>query len=166
MNTQMRLFDGYTIETEKGRIGTFDIDPDEVGFYRADEVLVLVVTATVAGESTRQTTGGDWLRTNNLKAHIVHVAQGLMRDELIEFYNLTGDELPFPTTPAAPAAPQSVTTPVESSEVADQLAEAVAAAEQDLPPEAEEEDLPAAANDNNQIVGTHDPALIGFLTEV
>lgn len=121
MSYQQRLFDGYTVEAQRGSIGSFDIEEVDTDHYRADQVLVLVVTATVSGASFSATKAGDWVRTNKLTASQVHVVTGEQRDEIVEMFNLAGDELPFPPhDAAAPAAAVGnpvglVSTPVDSS---------------------------------------------------
>lgn len=93
---QQRLFDGFAVARERATIGKWDIEAPDIEHYRADEVLVMVVTATVAGGSYAHDNNGDWIRTNKLVAHQCRVATGVMKDEIVEFYNLAGDELPFP----------------------------------------------------------------------
>lgn len=102
MSYQQRLFDGYVVETNRGSIGAFDIEEGDADHYRADEVLVMVVTATVSGANFGQTKAGEWVRTNKLTASQVHVASGPERDAIVAMFNLAGDELPFPPHPTSP----------------------------------------------------------------
>jgi hypothetical protein len=92
---QQRLFDGYTVSHERGTIGSFQIEDEDIRHFRADDVVVLVVTASIAGGSYKHDASGDWVRTNKLTAHQVRVADGVMKEEIVEFYNLAGDQLPF-----------------------------------------------------------------------
>jgi hypothetical protein len=101
---QQRLFDGYTVTHERGMISSFQIEDEDIKHFQADDVLVLVVTGTVAGGSFKHDPSGDWVRTNKLTAHQVRVADGVMKEELIEFYNLLGDQLPF-TRPGSGSGP-------------------------------------------------------------
>jgi hypothetical protein len=100
MSVQQRLFDGYSVSHERGAISSFQIEDSDIRHFQADDILVLVVTATVSGGSFKHDTSGDWVRTNKLVAHQVRVADGVMKDEIVEFYNLMGEQLPF-TLPAA-----------------------------------------------------------------
>lgn len=109
---QQVLFDGFSVEKQKGVVTGFDIEPDDMENYRADDVLVLVMTATVVGGSFKQNASGDWVRTNALKSHQVRVANGVMKDEIVEFFNLAGDELPFSRPGAARAVGNPVGAPV------------------------------------------------------
>lgn len=95
MNVQQRLFDGYTVSRERGALAPFTIEDEDIKHFQADDVLVLVVTATVSGGSYKHDTSGDWVRTNKLTTHEVRVADGVMKEEIVEFYNLAGDQLVF-----------------------------------------------------------------------
>jgi hypothetical protein len=106
MNYQQRLFDNYTVSHERGTLSSFSIEDDDIPHFQADDVLVFVVTATVSGASYKHDTSGDWVRTNKLTTHEVRVADGVMKEEIVEFYNLAGDQLPF-VRPGAQSAPSS-----------------------------------------------------------
>lgn len=95
MSYQQRLFDGYTVSHEKGTVSTFQIEDEDIQHFQADGTIVLVLTATIAGGSFKHDTSGDWVRTNKLTTHEVRVATGVMKEEIVEFYNLLGDQLPF-----------------------------------------------------------------------
>ena len=95
MSYQQRLFDGYTVTHERGTLSSFSIEDEDIKHFRADDVVVLVVTATIAGGAYKHDTSGDWVRTNKLVTHEVRVADGVMKDEIVEFYNLAGDQLAF-----------------------------------------------------------------------
>jgi hypothetical protein len=128
---QQRLFDGFVVEKERATLTAWEIEPDDIEHFRADEVIVMVVTATVAGGSFKHDNNGDWIRTNKLVSHQCRVASGVMKDEIVEFFNLAGDELPFTkkshsasspgtpatgSTPGAPASsPPAGSTPVQNA---------------------------------------------------
>ena len=102
--TQERLFDGFVVENERGRIVTFEIDPEDIAHFKADRELTLVVKGVVTGGSFKQTTGGEWLRTSVVTPKAVRVATGTMEEEIVEFYGLSSEELPFNEVLAAASA--------------------------------------------------------------
>jgi hypothetical protein len=114
VNYQQRLFDNYTVSHERGTLSSFSIEDDDIPHFQADDVLVFVVTATVSGASYKHDTSGDWVRTNKLTTHEVRVADGVMKEEIVEFYNLAGDQLPFVRPGAQSAAQNAPSSPAAS----------------------------------------------------
>jgi hypothetical protein len=104
---QQRLFDGYTVTHERGTLGSFQIEDEDIKHFQADGTIVLVVTGTVVGGSFKHDPSGDWVRTNKLVTHEVRVASGVMKDEIVEFYNLGGDQLAFGPSNSSSSAGRS-----------------------------------------------------------
>jgi hypothetical protein len=115
MSYQQRLFDGFSVTHERGMIGSFQIEDEDIAHFQADDVVVLVVVGTTAGASFKHDPSGDWVRTNKLTAHQVRVADGVMKEEIIEFYNLLGDQLPFTRPGHSTAAAQTAQSAPASS---------------------------------------------------
>jgi hypothetical protein len=177
MTIQQRLFDGYSVPHERGTLGAFEIEDEDVEHFRADDVLVLVVTATVAGGSFKHDSSGDWVRTNKLATHEVRVADGVMKEEIVEFYNLGGDHLQFSNGSAARGSSPVASTHVDPTaglppvDLADD--DGIQNDDDDDGDEGgdEDEDMHAALTSNgsgpaNGVgAATHDPALAAFLDE-
>jgi hypothetical protein len=173
MTIQQRLFDGYSVPHERGTLGGFEIEDEDVEHYRADDVLVLVVTATVVGGSFKHDSSGDWVRTNKLATHEVRVADGVMKEEIVEFYNLAGDHLPF-TRPGSNGSAARGSSPAGSTHVDPPIDLADDDGIQNDPDDdedADDEDMHAALTSNGSGVtngvgaATHDAALAAFLDE-
>jgi hypothetical protein len=162
MSYQQRLFDGYTVSHERGTLSAFTIEDEDIRHFKADDVVVLVVTATVGGAAFKHDVSGDWLRVNKLTAHEVRVAEGVMKEEIVEFYNLAGDQLAFArpggSTSSGPAqgSAQSGSTHVDPS---------VASAGNTPNADEDEDDDQDFSNGQASPDGQADPVLAAFLNE-
>lgn len=154
MARQLRMFEGkLPVAAFHATLGSFQIEDEDVDAYGADEHLVLVVTVTVDGASHKRNKDEEWERTAKLTVHGVRVAEGEMRENLLEVFGLWDPQLTIPLemTRSSPATTGTATIGSTDVETEEEIADQETG---ELPPIVSFE--PAT---------TQDPALAAFLQE-
>jgi hypothetical protein len=165
MSYQQRLFDGYTVSHERGTLSAFTIEDEDIRHFKADDVVVLVVTATVGGAAFKHDVSGDWLRVNKLTAHEVRVAEGVMKEEIVEFYNLAGDQLAFARPGGSASSVSSGPAQGSAQSGSTHVDPSVASAGNTPNADEEEDDDQDFSNGQASPDGQADPVLAAFLNE-